>query len=559
MRMFPFQPVDLRSALQSLLQPSGPAAVILRGFPLEAPTARRRVESEASLLGTLGLLDAQAFAFQGAEALVRDLKEEEALTWHRVGRSWPSYDPPRRLFRPEKGVPEFACALCLRGHDLRGSFVDFRKLRAVADPEDLQLLQQEPLAFFDSQTGLRSERVLVAGEVEEDGSVTWLHATFLLGRAALVAPAPDAAITAENQRLKKEIDAALKRAEEAEAKQKEAAAKGEATEKLNAELQDAAKDSNARNERAKALAQAELVNMAKVWRAQRAVEECKGIREVSQARLEFWRDALSTAEAKRQDMETSHSEASRVRDSAAEVAQDAARVAEEAESQLAQAQALMSEALRVAEECRQKEREAYVASFGCDGLLAATSSALSESEQAEQLAQESVAKREAEMQALQDALLAAREILRKVQGNKEVKLQEKERLEQEKSAKEAELQEAERARQQAEADLARTEESLAEAKAALLEAQRDLAQKRGTEESSSIKEETIQSFAMEAEQIQQSTKVELETSEDHTVQAEEALQRAEELLSEQKEESKQLEVRMREDASRGDQKSAMDA
>eukprot|EP00435_Cladocopium_sp_Y103_P004250 s5365_g1.t1 len=37
--------------------------------------------------------------------------------------------------------------------------------------QDLKILQQESLAFFDNESGLRPERILVAGEMEEDDSV----------------------------------------------------------------------------------------------------------------------------------------------------------------------------------------------------------------------------------------------------------------------------------------------------------------------------------------------------------------------------------------------------
>jgi len=171
MRVFPFQPLDLRTALESLKDPTGPPAVILRGLPMESPSSKR-IESEASLLGVLGLLEVKAFSYaaEEGEGMVRDLCEDTVSIWRRQGRHFPRYDPPRRLFRPEKSVPEFVAAMCV-GDDVHGNLVDFRKLRAVADPEDLEILQREPLAFFDNKTGFRSERVLVAGEMEEDGSV----------------------------------------------------------------------------------------------------------------------------------------------------------------------------------------------------------------------------------------------------------------------------------------------------------------------------------------------------------------------------------------------------
>ncbi|CAE7869806.1 unnamed protein product, partial [Symbiodinium microadriaticum] len=83
------------------------------------------------------------------------------------------------------------------------------------------------------------------------------------------------------------------------------------------ELESVTKNSDARNERAKALAQAELVSMAKVWRAERTVEECRGIKEVSQARLEFWHDAHETAIVKTKDTAGNHATVSRSREDAA--------------------------------------------------------------------------------------------------------------------------------------------------------------------------------------------------------------------------------------------------
>eukprot|EP00435_Cladocopium_sp_Y103_P037993 s1603_g10.t1 len=400
MRVFPFQPVELRSALESLKDPTGPPAVILRGLPLESPSSRHRRESEASLMGVLGLLEVKSFCYEAEEgdSMVKDLKEETVSIWRRQGRHFPRYDPPRRLFRPEKSVPEFVAAMCTEGDEVQGSIVDFRKLRAVADPEDLKTLQQEPLAFFDNETGMRSERVLVAGEMEEDGSA-------------------GGATAEETQRLKEQIDAAEKRAAKAEQEYKDAVAKHSEVEKQNKELTELAANFGARtrkirkenlgNERAKALAQAELVNMAKVWRAQRAVDECKGKKQVSQDRLEFWQDALNIAAA-------------------------------------------AAEALRLAEECRRKEKEVFMASFQCDSFLAAAETAIEASRQAEQDAQELIAKREAELQGLQEALQKANERLQQLQSHKHEKLQEKERLKGDKDAKQAELQEAEAQRKRAE-------------------------------------------------------------------------------------------------------------
>ncbi|CAE7590014.1 Aldh1a3 [Symbiodinium natans] len=326
LRVFPFQPLNLRSALASLSAPTGSASVLVRGLPVETPTARRRIESEASLLGVLGLLEASTY-FLGDEdpnVFVHEVDQaSEAAAWHRDGRSSPSFDAPRRIFRPEKSVPSFALSICVGREGVRGSFVDFRRLRAVADPQDVALLQKEPIAFFDSQLGLRSERVLVAAAQEEDFDVT------RKGRGCIAVVLNDGGA----------IDAAQKRVESAEASQKEALAKQSEIQKLNAELEALTKNSDARNERAKALAQAELVNMAKVWRAERAVEQCRGIKEVSQARLEFWRDAHDTAVVKTKDTSDNHLHVSKFREYAVQEATTAAAAEEAARQRLAEAEA----------------------------------------------------------------------------------------------------------------------------------------------------------------------------------------------------------------------------
>eukprot|EP00434_Breviolum_minutum_P010552 symbB.v1.2.009308.t1/scaffold591.1/size328851/17 len=90
-------------------------------------------------------------------------------------------------------------------------------------------------------------------------------------------------------------------------------------------------------------------------------------------------------------------------------------------------------------------------------------------------------------------------------------------------------------------------------------AQKDLEQKVGLEQSFAVKQRTFQHFAMEAEQIERTTNQEVLTSEDHSIKAQEALRTAEGLLQEQNQESKQLEIRLREEASKGDHKAAMDA
>lgn len=213
----------------------------------------------------------------------------------------------------------------------------------------------------------------------------------------------------------------------------------------------------------------------------------------------------------------------------------------------------------MAEECRRKEKEVFMASFQCDSFLAAAETAIEASTQAEQDAQELIAKREAELQSLQEAIQKANERLQQVQSHKHEKFQEKERLKGDKDAKQAELQEAEAERKRAEEQLQEADQAVEAAKKMLLEAQKDLETKVGLEQSFMVKQRTFQHFAMEAEQIERTTKQEVLNSEDHSKKAHEALQVAEGLLQEQNQESKQLEVRLREEASKGDHKAAMDA
>ncbi|CAE7195558.1 unnamed protein product, partial [Symbiodinium necroappetens] len=192
---------------------------------------------------------------------------------------------------------------------------------------------------------------------------------------------PDAAILAENERLKKEIDAVQKRADSAEASQKAAVAKQSEFEKLNAELESVTKNSDARNERAKALAQAELVSMAKVWRAERTVEECRGIKEVSQARLEFWHDAHETAIVKTKDTAGNHATVSRSREDAAKEAAEAAAAEDAARQRLEEAEAVALEANRQAADFREKERQAHVASFDFASAVASAETAIVDAQQ----------------------------------------------------------------------------------------------------------------------------------------------------------------------------------
>jgi len=166
-RTFPLQPMNLRSALSALTEPAGPACVLVRGLPVDLAKA-----PEAMLVGFLATLGARAFAYSGGEAqeqLVRELHEEpdEVFGWHRDGRCAPAYNAPRCFYRAEEHVPEFAAGLCLHAdRPVAVSVVDFRRLRAAAAPQDLECLRHQPLAFFDSHTGCRTEQVAVVTDPE---------------------------------------------------------------------------------------------------------------------------------------------------------------------------------------------------------------------------------------------------------------------------------------------------------------------------------------------------------------------------------------------------------
>lgn len=200
-----------------------------------------------------------------------------------------------------------------------------------------------------------------------------------------------------------------------------------------------------------------------------------------------------------------------------------------------------------------------MASFECDSFLAAAETAIEEAQQAELHAQDLVSKREADLQAVQEALQKATERLQELQSRKDEKTQEKARLQSEKDAKQATLQEAGEERTRAEEQLQEAELQVENAKKSLLEAQKDLEQKLGLEQGFAVKKRTFQTFAMEAEQIERTTNQELLNSEERSTKAKEALQKAEEMLSEQNQESKRLEVKLREETNKGDTKAAMDA
>lgn len=84
----------------------------------------------------------------------------------------------------------------------------------------------------------------------------------------------------------------------------------------------------AQTERAKKLAEAELMAMAKIWRAEKDVEQGEGRDEVAREKLEYHDKALSAAEKARADAEEARS-AAEVDRASAEAAVAATKAAEE--------------------------------------------------------------------------------------------------------------------------------------------------------------------------------------------------------------------------------------
>lgn len=171
-RLFPFQPLGLKQTLQSLTERDGPACALLRGLPTEVSsleaqeTAATVSAGDALLIGCTALMAARVFAYRGhcGEELVKTLPAHsgDLSGWHRPGRCTPTYDAPRLHYRPEERVPEFVAAFCLRAEQpVTVRYVDFRVLKALADPLDLECLRRSPLTFFDAETGQRTEPVAV--------------------------------------------------------------------------------------------------------------------------------------------------------------------------------------------------------------------------------------------------------------------------------------------------------------------------------------------------------------------------------------------------------------
>jgi len=173
---FPLQPVAFRSTLTALSAATGPACALVRNLPILAANGKDCLD-HGLLMGAMNLVGGRAFTYQNfcAEALVRELQDEgdEIFGWHRSGRCSPPYSAPRRFYRPDEYVPEFVAYLCVEAQEpVVGKFVDFRELVSLIREADKQLLKTQPLAFFDKETGQRSEPV----------------ATIHTGEASAVAP-----------------------------------------------------------------------------------------------------------------------------------------------------------------------------------------------------------------------------------------------------------------------------------------------------------------------------------------------------------------------------------
>jgi len=189
-RTFPLQPVDFRPALLSILEADGPPCVMFSGMPteqhLDTSVAGRSQSSssrsglghsngEALLMGVAALLGACAVGYKGHrnEAFVRELPADAhaGCGWHRGGRCSPAYEAPRRFYRPEELVPDLVAAFCIRSDSSTSlQLVDLQRLCDVIAVEDLNCLRCHPLTFFDNETGVRSEQVLVAADSADQAS-----------------------------------------------------------------------------------------------------------------------------------------------------------------------------------------------------------------------------------------------------------------------------------------------------------------------------------------------------------------------------------------------------
>eukprot|EP00440_Ansanella_granifera_P011513 gb/GFBE01012499.1/.p1 GENE.gb/GFBE01012499.1/~~gb/GFBE01012499.1/.p1 ORF type:complete len:508 (+),score=167.06 gb/GFBE01012499.1/:1-1524(+) len=364
----------------------------------------------------------------------------------------------------------------------------------------------------------------------------------------------------ENDRLKKQLDEYQKKVQDITTAQKEATAKANELTQRNAELEAGSKKiSDATNERAKSLAQQELVNMAKVWRAERAVEQCKGITEVAHARLEFWTDAHEAAQMKVIDMHKTSEEHKKMVTST-DVDQESAQRAEAAaRERLAELQASAAEAHREVAECRTAEREALVDSFSKETELALVEVALERGAQEENSAQELVEQREVELKAAQEALDAAKAALVEARQTAEVKKKEKAEAEAAKEAKQAALLSAEEKRKEREEAAEMADSLVIEAQAALVEAQRVLEGTSAKQVTLVDKTQDLEKVAVEVEHVESAAKEEKESAEAWNAKAEKALDEATMLLERQDEERKYLEALKRGGAAIGDSKAALEA
>jgi hypothetical protein len=171
------------TAIQSIFSPDGPACVHVTNVPTSAvgqslmPTPNELMEemkpvhkadstSEACLVGTAALVGASTFTYRKfyGDDFVRNFprKRGAELGWHRDGVTAPPFNPPTQFFRDEPLVPELVIIFCLRGNAQAATkVVDFARLVAASDADDIALLRAKPLVFYDTMYGKTLEPVHV--------------------------------------------------------------------------------------------------------------------------------------------------------------------------------------------------------------------------------------------------------------------------------------------------------------------------------------------------------------------------------------------------------------
>lgn len=171
------------TAIESIFAPDGPACVHVTNVPTSAagqslmPTPNELMEemkpvhkadttSEAALVGTAALVGASTFTYRKfyGDDFVRNFprKRGTELGWHRDGVTAPPFNPPTQFFRDETLVPELVIIFCLRGNAQAATkVVDFARLVAASDEDDIALLRAKPLVFYDTMYGKTLEPVHV--------------------------------------------------------------------------------------------------------------------------------------------------------------------------------------------------------------------------------------------------------------------------------------------------------------------------------------------------------------------------------------------------------------